>query len=115
MRSFVVAFLLVLVTGSSVAKTPACSGPNNWAAAMAHGYLKNANLLNNESIDFSKTKVVLLASEKISKDLYRQIHLVTFVEKSGRQIEAITSNEASSQECSMSPVQVFVVSGRLGG
>lgn len=115
MRPFAIAFLLVLVAGSAMAKTPACSGPNNWAAAMAHGYLKNANLVDNESTEFSKTKVVLLASEKISKDLYRQIHLVTFFEKSGRQIEVITSNEASNRECSMSPVQVFVVSGRLGG
>ncbi|MDO8305174.1 hypothetical protein [Herminiimonas sp.] len=115
MRSFVIAFLLALVAGSSVAKTPSCSGPDNWAAAMAHVHLKNANLLNNESVDFSKTKVALLASEKISKDLYRQIHLVTFVEKSGGKIEVITSNEASSEECSMSAVQVFVISGKLGG
>ncbi len=115
MRSFVMALFLVFAAGSSVAKTPACSGPNNWAAAMAHVHLKNANLLDNESVDFSKTKVVILASEKVSKDLYRQIHLVTFFEKTGRKIEAITSNEASTHECSMSPVEVFVVSGRLGG
>lgn len=115
MRPIAVALCLLFAVGNSAAKAPACSGPDGWAAAMAHVHLKNGNLVTNESLDFSKTKVVLLASEKISKDLYRQIHLVTFVEKSGRQIEVITSNEASSQECSMSPVQVFVVSRRLGG
>jgi hypothetical protein len=56
-----------------------------------------------------------LASEKIGKDLYRQIHYVVFTEKSGRTIEVITSNDASNVECSMSAVKVFVVSKRLGG
>jgi hypothetical protein len=65
MRPFAIALLLVLAVGSSAAKTPACSGPDNWAAAMAHAQLKNANLTNNESLDFSKTRVTLLASGNI--------------------------------------------------
>ncbi|WP_211233975.1 hypothetical protein [Chitinilyticum litopenaei] len=108
-------FLFSSVAGFSMAKNPECSDPNNWAAAMAHIHLKNAKLISNEAIDFSKTKVKLMASEKLSSDVYRQIHLVTFVEKAGHQIEVITSNEASSKECSMSPVQVFVISEKLGG
>jgi len=81
---------------------------------MAFGALKNAGITNNDKVDFTKTKTVKLASEKIGKDLYRQVHLVTFAEKSGQTIEAITRNDASSEECSMSGVEVYVVSRRLG-
>ena len=78
-------------------------------------HLKNAGLTDNEKLDFTKIKTVRLASEKVGKDLYRQIHHIVFTEKSGSTIEVITSNAASSAECSMSGVQVFVVSRRLGG
>ena len=115
MRSLLIAFFLAFAAGGATAKTPACSGPDNWAAAMAYTHLKNANLVSSESNDSAQTKVTLLASEKIKKDLYRQIHLVTFVDKTGHKIEVIASNEASSQECSMSGVQIFVISKRLGG
>jgi hypothetical protein len=82
---------------------------------MAFVHLKNAGITDNDKLDFTKTKVVRLASEKIGNDLYRQLHRVTFTEKSGRITEVITSNDASSQECSMSGVEVYVVSKRLGG
>jgi len=39
---------------------------------------------------------------------------VTFTEKSGKTIEVITRNDASNEECSMSGVEVYVVSNRLG-
>jgi hypothetical protein len=66
-------------------------------------------------IDESKTHIVRLASEKIGKDLYRQIYDITFVEKTGATIRVVTSNKASWQECSMSGVDVYVVSRHLGG
>jgi hypothetical protein len=92
---------------------------------MAFGYLKTAGLTTNSEIDFSKTSVKLLAQEKIGKDLYNQVHLITFTKKpedlvtlarrSNDQIQVITVNEASSQECSMSAVDVYVISRHLGG
>ncbi|MFZ3037429.1 MAG: hypothetical protein WA112_09190 [Rugosibacter sp.] len=82
---------------------------------MAFAHLKNAGLTDNDKLDFTKTQTVRLASEKIGKDLYRQIHHVVFTEKAGGKIEVITSNDASNVECSMSGVQVFVISRRLGG
>lgn len=97
------------------AKTPNCSAPERWAAIMSMGQLEDAKLTAPREIDTSKTKVVLLASEKIGKDLYRQVHHITFTEKTGRKIEVITRNEASSEECSMSDVEVFVISGKLRG
>jgi hypothetical protein len=77
---------------------------------MAFVHLKNAGITDNEKVDFTKTKTIRLASEIRGKDLHRQIHQVTFFEKSGSTIQVITSNDVSSEECSMSGVDVYVVS-----
>jgi len=114
MRQTLVLLLMLVLPLLSHAKSPACDGQENWAASMAFVHLKNAGLTDNGKLNFSKTKVARLASEKIGTDLYRQIHRVVFAEKSGGTLEVITSNEASSQECSMSGVEVYVVSRRLG-
>lgn len=90
---------------------PDCSG--GWPTNMTFVHLKNAGLADNESIDFSKTKTVRLASERIGKDLWRQVYHVTFTKKSGGIIEAIAVHNASSEECSMSGVEVFVVCKHL--
>ena len=82
---------------------------------MAFVHLKNAGVTDNAKLDFSKIKVVRLASERIGKDLYRQLHLVRFVERTGNVIEVITANDASNKECSVSAVDVYVISRRLGG
>ena len=58
-------------------------------------------------LDHSKPTVKLLASEKIGKDLYRQIHLVRFVKKTGEPVSAITVNEALHQECSTTEADVY--------
>ncbi len=82
---------------------------------MAFGHLKNAGITTNDKVDFTRTKSVRLASERIGKDLYRQLHRVTFTEKSGNIIEVITMSDASHEECSMGKVDVFVVARHLGG
>ncbi len=91
-----------------------CSGVERWATSVAFGHLKNARLTDNHKLDFKKTKTVRIASERIGKDLFRQVHHVVFTEKSGRKIAVITVNDASSEECSMSGVQVYVVTQQLG-
>ena len=90
---------------------PDCSG--SWPTNMTFVQLKNAGLADNKSIDFSKTKAVRLASEKIGKDLWRQVYHVTFAKNSGDLIETIAVHDASYEECSMSGVEVFVVSKHL--
>jgi hypothetical protein len=110
--------LLLVILGSPsqpLAKTPDCAGVDGWATAMAFVHLKNAGVTDNDAIDFTKTRTERLASEKIGKDIYRQIHHIFFTEKSGSVIEVITSNDASNAECSMSGVDVFVISRHLGG
>ena len=108
MRHSIFATLLVLPL-AALADSPDCDGPNNWAPSMAHATLKNAGIIDNSKVDFERTKVVRLASEKIGGDLYRQVHLVTFVLKDGSEIEAVTVNDASNDECSMSGVEVMLV------
>ena len=96
------------------ARNPNCAGVERWPTQSALVNLKNAGITDNEKLDFTKTKTMRLASEQIGKNLYRQVHRVIFTEKSGKTIEIITVNNASSEECSMSDVDVFVVSQHLG-
>jgi hypothetical protein len=111
-RSFLA--LLILLPSSAIAKNPDCAGTNRWATQIAFATLKNAGITNNERVDFAKTRTVRIASERIGKDLYRQVHRITFTEKSGHAIDVITVNDASSQECSMSGVDVYVIAKRFG-
>lgn len=114
MKILIAIVLLTMIPMLAAAKDPDCSGVDQWPTSMAFVHLKNAGITTNEKIDFKKTKTTRLASEKVGKNLYRQIHQVTFTEKSGNKLSVITSNEASSEECSMSGVDVFVVSRHLG-
>jgi len=108
--------LLFLVACSNVlAGEPDCTRPEAWPASIAFVKLKNAGVLDNGTVDFSKTRVRKLASEKIGKDLFRQVHLVSFATKFGKRIGAVTVSDASRQECSMSDVEVFLVSSRFDG
>ena len=101
------------------AKDPDCTDPGAWPAGMAYSQLKNAQIVNSSTLNFGKTKVVRLASEKIgndpvlSVDLYRQVHQVTFVKRGGDTLTVVTVSDASHQECSMSDVDVYLVSKHL--
>ena len=98
---------------SKAAKTggPDCSG--GWPTNMTFTHLQNAGLVDNSSVDFSRTKTVRLASEKIGKNLWHQVYDVTFMKTTGEVIEAIATHDASREECSMSGVEVFVISKHL--
>jgi hypothetical protein len=75
--------------------------------------MKNAGLADSANIDSSKTTTVRLASEKKGKDLWHQVYYVTFTKKSGEVLDAIAVHDASLDDCSMSGVEVFVVSKHL--
>ena len=105
-------FVITAIASISPTKGPDCSG--GWPTDMTFVHLKNAGITDNGKIDFSKTKTVRLASERIGKDLYHQVYDVKYTEKSGKIIEAIAVHDASQEECSMTGVDVFVVSQHLG-
>jgi len=112
--------ILVLLIGlmlstCAFSASPECDGVDNWASNMAFVYLKNAGLTDNDKVLWGERTVQRLASEKIGTDLYRQVHLVTLPEKGGNEIRVITVNDASHEECSMSAVDVYVISKQLGG
>ncbi|MBC8732892.1 hypothetical protein [Paraburkholderia sp. UCT2] len=112
-----VATLLLSLPALSLAKPPPC---DRWPTNVAEGKLKAAGLIDQTKLDFSKTRAVRLSSEKIGKDqfygkdLYRQVYHITFYEESGKQVSVITVNDAGWTECSMSGVEVFVVSQHMG-
>jgi len=105
--------IILLLAGQIQAKPPKCDSPESWPAATAHASLKNAKIIDNDKFDFTKTKVSRMASEKIGKDFYRQVHLVKFFEKNGKEVLVITLSDSSNEECSMGKVQVFVISSEL--
>jgi hypothetical protein len=109
----VLAICVPAIAQSKAAKSsgPDCSG--GWPMKMTFVQLKNAGLVDNNSIDFSKAKTVRLASEKIGKDLWHQVYRVTFTKSYGDLIEAIAIHDASTEECSMTGVEVFVISKHL--
>lgn len=83
---------------------------HSWPMNMAEVWMKNAGIVNIQSLDESKTKITLLASEKKKNGLYTQIFHFIFYDKKGRSYEVITKNEASDDECSMSSVNSYLVS-----
>ncbi len=96
-----------------------CAKPERWAASKAQvhlqnaGYFKTTNILNNQEADHAKTNVILLAQEKLKKNVYRQIQKVIFTKKNGDEITVITENEASNDECSLGEVKIYVVKETL--
>lgn len=113
-KLLMVVILLIILPLLAFADDPYCAGINRWPTMSALAKLIKEGITDNNKLNFLKTKTVRLASEKIGNNLYRQIHYVTFTEKSGNTIQVITVNDASNEECSMSNVDVFVISRYLG-
>ena len=113
---FFLGVALLMGCGAAMAKTPKCDTPESWPGSMALTYLKNAGVIDADghSFNLKNTTVQVIASGKIDKDLYRQVHLVRFFKQTGEELDAITVSNASSQECSMSDVEVYLVSKRYG-
>ena len=90
-----------------------CSSIHAFATSTAYVVLKNQNLVGPENIEYDKTKTVLLSSQKIGDDLYKEIHHITFFRKDGKTVEVITLNDTSSEECSMSGVDVYLIDKKI--
>ncbi|MDG9706558.1 hypothetical protein, partial [Streptomyces sp. DH37] len=108
----VMAAIFAMPAAAAQAKSPDCA---SWPTNMALVHLKNAGLIDIPSVIEAQTKAVRLASEKIGKDLHQQVYDIIFHTGDGKIIEVITNSRASSEECSMSGVDVYVVSTKIGG
>ena len=93
---------------------PDCSGIDRWPTTMAFVQMKNDGITNNNKIDFEKTETTRIASEEIKEGLYKQVHKIKFHENDGVIYDIMTISNASHEECSMSAVEVFLVSKKLG-
>ena len=116
MSTFATALALLMITGAPAkgpGPVPNCTGTGNWPASMVFVALKNAKLVTNDQIDFGKTQVSQIASERVNKDLWRQVLLVQYYRKDGTMLEAIAVSDASHDECSMSDVQTYIISEKL--
>jgi hypothetical protein len=116
MRRAVAVVVFFCVSAFAQSQTEKIAGPDcsgNWPTIMAFVHMKNPGLADNASVDSSKTTTVRLASERRGKDLWHQVYHVTFTKKSGGVLEAIAVHDASLEECSMSGVEVFVISQHL--
>ncbi len=105
----ILSLFLLLFSFHSNAQHPKCDLPTSWASNMAYVYLVNNSIFEKSDVLHDNTLVVRMASERVGADVYRQIHHVTFELKSGQKAEVITSNEASSEECSLGAVDVFLI------
>ena len=85
--------LAVMFSFPVSAKSSDCTDPEYWPADLVEGAVVDSGFASRDELDYSKTKVVRLASEKISVALYRQVQRVTFVKKSGEFIILKTAIE----------------------
>ncbi len=102
----------VVIAGSAHAQPPACA---HWPTTMALVHLKNAGAIDPATLDQAATKATLLAAQPMGRGLYKEIYHVTFRETGGQTVEVLTASFASNEECSMSAVDVWVISKHLGG
>lgn len=107
-------FLFITSLANAKGRLEECAKPERYAASMALVHLKNAGLLENDKIDFSKTTVDLLASEKKAKGVFHQIQKIVFYEKTGKKIMVIAENDATKSECSLTGVKVYLIEKELG-
>ena len=115
MKQRLIPFLLLVCSAAAAPpkKAPDCSGPDHYAAGAAFTTLKNAGAVTSDNVDFERVKSTTVASEKIGKNLWRQVFHVIFPLKSGTPVEAIVVSDASSEECSMSEPQVYLIAKAL--
>jgi hypothetical protein len=108
--------LMFFIEFCAASEAPDCSGRDRWPANGAFVFLKNSGVTSNEKVDFSKTEIMRMASEKVGKDkmskedLYNQVYHITFFEKNGNKISVITRSDATETECSMGKVDVYLIS-----
>ncbi|AVJ16439.1 hypothetical protein CLM71_04470 [Serratia sp. MYb239] len=97
----------LMFTISAGAASPGCT---SWPMNMAEVWMKNEKIVDIADIDEAKTESKLLAIEKHDKGEYTQIYHFVFHDKNGNKYEVITQNDASDEECSLSDVNVFLIS-----
>lgn len=111
----VVGAILAVASTAALAKDPDCTRQDGWPASMAHSFLRDEGIIGiGADVKWNETRVERIASEKIGRDMYRQVHKIQFTKATGEKVTVLTVNNASHTECSESDPDVYVVSRQLG-
>jgi hypothetical protein len=105
---------LLVFAMPAFAKDPDCLHKGSWPINMAHTRLRDGGVFKPEEVDITQATITRLASEKLRKNLYHQVHLVKFTKTSGEELNVITVSDTSWEECSMSTVGVYLISKQYG-
>jgi hypothetical protein len=105
----------MLITSLFARHTYDCNYLHNYAENISYLKLKDQKLIKPNDVIENKTKSVLIASEKINKNLYKDVHLITFFLKNNTTIKVISINYSSPEECSMSDVEVYLIKSKISG
>ena len=73
-------------------------------------WLKNSKIIDISNLNFDKTMGEKLSSEKIRRNLWNNIFHFVFVDNNNNSYEIITRNIASNEECSISDVEIYMIS-----
>jgi hypothetical protein len=106
--------LLQTFATSAFAKDPDCLHKESWPISMAFTHLRDAGIFKLGEIDPSQATITRLASEKLRKNLYHQVHLVKFKTITGKELNVITVSDTSWEECSMTGVDVYLINKKYG-
>ena len=77
---------------------------------VSKGWLQNNNIVSIQDLNLDKTMGEKLSSEKIKKNLWNNVFRFIFIDKSNNKYELITRNVASDEECSISDVEIYMIS-----
>lgn len=80
---------------------------HRWPMVMAEGWLKDIKKVR---FQLDKTTGEKIASQKIKKGLVNNIFIFRFIDDKNQEYKVITKNIASAEECSISGVEVYLVS-----
>ena len=99
--------------GGDGVRHPDCAGADRWPTSMALVLLRNAGLLPSDNREAIHTHTTRIASEPLEEDVFRQVHRVVVTVADDEKLNAIVVNDASVEECSMGPVELFLIDRHL--
>lgn len=80
---------------------------HRWPMVMAESWLKDTKKV---KLQLDKTTGEKIASQKIKKGLINNIFIFHFIDDKDQEYKVITKNIASAEECSISGVEVYLIS-----
>ncbi|MDW6002753.1 hypothetical protein [Vibrio mangrovi] len=108
MRLFLLLFLALSSFSSFARLDTTC---HTWPMNMAKIWLQDKKIVNEDELNEDRTQFKLLASETMKNAQYTDVYLFSFFDKTGKEYDVITQNISSDEECSISDVNIYMVSG----